>query len=298
MSKAATATAKPADSAPGDSVKPMAPKNPFLKQGSAGPAVAVWRGFLRDQGFALPDQPADLFDEACDAQTRAFQEQQGLEVDGKVGDETWRRARKLTAGLKIPGELPDPDFPVPPTPPLAPFLTDKRRAQLYTAPADWEVITPGQDEVRFTGGWEEANITGVLVPQLRGIRGAPNSGMIRFHGRAAHRLVSLFKAWEEAGLLAQLLTFDGAFNARMIRGDIKPKADPRHPKALSNHAFGLAFDINARFNGLGEPPARRGQAGCVYDLVPIAWKHGFYWGGNFQNRPDGMHFEVGDVPVE
>ena len=49
---------------------------------------------------------------------------------------------------------------------------------------------------------------------------------------------------------------------------------------------------------LGEAPARQGEVGCLYDLVPIAWQHGFFWGGNFPRRPDGMHFEVGDIALD
>jgi len=64
---------------------------------------------------------------------------------------------------------------------------------------------------------------------------------------------------------------------------------------LSNHAFGSAFDINASFNALGVEPARVGDRGCVRELVTIANDHGFYWGGHFAKRPDGMHFEVANI---
>jgi hypothetical protein len=60
---------------------------------------------------------------------------------------------------------------------------------------------------------------------------------------------------------------------------------------LSNHAFGSAFDINAGQNGLGRIPAAVGAYGSVRELVPIAHRFGFYWGGHF-SRADGMHFEV------
>ena len=42
---------------------------------------------------------------------------------------------------------------------------------------------------------------------------------------------------------------------------------------------------------LGAEPAWPGQRGCVFELVPIAHKFGFYWGGHFKRR-DGMHFEM------
>ena len=103
-----------------------------------------------------------------------------------------------------------------------------------------------------------------------------------FHKLAAAQLQALWEAWEKAGLLKQVLTFEGAFVARFIRGSTS---------TLSNHAFGSAFDINYRWNKLGARPALVGETGSVRELVPIAHEHGFYWGGHF-NRRDGMHFEV------
>ncbi|NRA35694.1 MAG: M15 family metallopeptidase, partial [Polyangiaceae bacterium] len=35
--------------------------------------------------------------------------------------------------------------------------------------------------------------------------------------------------------------------------------------------------------------------GSVRELVTIAEEHGFYWGGFFSTRPDGMHFEAAKV---
>jgi len=61
---------------------------------------------------------------------------------------------------------------------------------------------------------------------------------------------------------------------------------------LSNHAFGTAIDINVPQNWLGVIPARIGEEGCLRELVPLANKFGFYWGGHYPVRPDGMHFEV------
>ena len=92
--------------------------------------------------------------------------------------------------------------------------------------------------------------------------------------------------WEKEGLLDRILTFDGSFVPRFIRGSTS---------TLSNHAFGTAFDINAQFNPLGQEPAEMGAKGCVRELVPIANRFGFAWGGHFKKRPDGMHFEVARI---
>ena len=48
-------------------------------------------------------------------------------------------------------------------------------------------------------------------------------------------------------------------------------------------------------NPLGAEPAYPKQKGCVFDLVPLAHEHGFYWGGHFASRRDGMHFEIAEV---
>ena len=58
---------------------------------------------------------------------------------------------------------------------------------------------------------------------------------------------------------------------------------PARPRALRQR--------NRFWNKLGAEPARRGAKGSVFDLVPLANRHGFYWGGHFAKRRDGMHFE-------
>ncbi len=109
---------------------------------------------------------------------------------------------------------------------------------------------------------------------------------MRFHKAAQKQLVELWLEWETAGLLDRILSFDGSFVPRFQR---------KSTTKLSNHAFGSAFDINAAFNPLDAEPALYGQRGCVRELVAIANKHGFYWGGHFMTREDGMHFEVAKI---
>jgi len=84
-------------------------------------------------------------------------------------------------------------------------------------------------------------------------------------------------------LLSKIFTWDGSFVPRFQRGSTTK---------LSNHAFGSAFDINAAFNPLGALPPLIEQKGSVRELVEIANANGFYWGGHFDSRKDGMHFEI------
>ena len=102
------------------------------------------------------------------------------------------------------------------------------------------------------------------------------------HKNAVDKIQALWQAWEDQGLLHLVRTFDGLHNARVIGGT----------NTLSNHAFGVAFDINEPWNIWGGQPALVGQAGSVRLLVPIANDLGFFWGGHFNGKKDGMHFEL------
>ena len=146
----------------------------------------------------------------------------------------------------------------------------------------------GSDDIKILNGWEAKNIGRVKLPQLGKIRPKyPHGPRTRFHNLAAAQLQGLWQAWEDAGLLDRVKTFNGGFNARYKR---KAQHVARN---LSNHSWGTAFDINVAGNRLKETPAIRGERGCVFELVPLAAQWGFYWGGWFGGgRPDGMHFEV------
>lgn len=184
----------------------------------------------------------------------------------------------ISVGPPRPGDInwpPRPDFPM---------LTDRNgeRERLLGHIA-W--VRASGDLVTITNGWDREHLVDVYIPQLARIRGG-NGGRLRFHRIAAAQLQRLFAAWEAAGLLQLIKTFDGAWLARTIR---------LKPTVLSNHAYGTAFDINAAWNGLMRVAALVGQPGSVRELVPLANAHGFYWGGhwNFDGKgaSDGMHFE-------
>jgi D-alanyl-D-alanine carboxypeptidase len=91
------------------------------------------------------------------------------------------------------------------------------------------------------------------------------------------QLFQSFASVAAMGLGEKLKTFDGCFNIRMVRGN------PNHPSA---HAYGLAIDLNASENGLGQ------TSGGFFNepmLVNCFEAHGLNWGGRFRNRLDGMH---------
>ena len=66
----------------------------MARLGDTGPVVAEVRDRLIRLGM-LPDAAAEVFDEDMDSAVRAFQQQQGLNVDGIVGTETFRRLEEV-----------------------------------------------------------------------------------------------------------------------------------------------------------------------------------------------------------
>ena len=63
---------------------------------------------------------------------------------------------------------------------------------------------------------------------------------------------------------------------------------------LSNHASGTAIDLNATKHALGKIgtfPAEK-----VPMIRALARKYGLFWGGDYQNRKDEMHFEINVSP--
>lgn len=155
-------------------------------------------------------------------------------------------------------------------------------------------VSGNAEAITITDGWNLRNIAKFSVPQLGAIAGRTD---ISFNKQAGPAFVALWAAWEAAGLLPRVLAFNGAWVPRYKRGrgpkvvNGKPAAPFPGAAQLSNHSWGTAFDINARWNPLGKPPAPMGLPGSVEELVPLAEAHGFYWGGAFKSRPDGMHFE-------
>lgn len=125
----------------------------------------------------------------------------------------------------------------------------------------------------------------VTVPELAGI--ANSSGQVWWIASRAEQLQALFKAWGGAGLLHHIKSWDGSLNRRLKRG-----RSGNTPDLLSDHAWGSAFDINARWNPYGGLPAGWGEQGSVFPLIQIAHEHKFYCGLHFKGRSDAMHFAL------
>ena len=138
--------------------------------------------------------------------------------------------------------------------------------------------------IRIDPMWVKKNIVTVEVPQLAGVTSM--GGRVAFHQKGVQQLKNAFEEVERQELLRYVLTWDGSWVPRHIGWDRR--------RALSRHSWGIAFDINARWNGYGKTPAREDEHGTVRPLVPIFESHGFCWGGGWK-KPDGMHFELAEL---
>ena len=266
---------------------PSLPQAPMilraLRNGAHGDLVRAWQSFLVGQGL----DPGGLdgeFGDKTEAATRVFQSRHGLEADGVAGRQTLLKAMELGFELieEPAADISGSNFP--PRPDFPPLVGLAARQAVFGAFSFVPEPRPGNREnIRILGTWERDNIITVPIPQLRSALGSGAPSGMRFHRLAAAQLQGLWRDWEAANLLNRILSFDGAFVARFIRGSTT---------TLSNHAFGSAFDINAAENPLGARPALVGNRGATRELVPLAHKWGFYWGGHFGTRPDGMHFEI------
>lgn len=261
----------------------LPPVLPAIRIGTQGPRVVAWQTFLRGRDYD-PGAIDGKFGEHTRDATIAFQKKYRLDADGVAGRQTLLKA--ATLGLELIEEPADDrtssNFPPPPG--FPPLVSNAQREALF-GHYDY-VPAPTADNpeaIRILGTWERDNIVRVPIPQLRKALGKKAPQSIQFHRLAAKQLQGMWADWEKAKLLDRVLVYDGSFVPRFVRGS---------RTVLSNHAFGSAFDINERYNRLGARPALVGEKGSVRELVPIANRWGFFWGGHYDARKDGMHFEV------
>ena len=255
--------------------KPSAPASPAapraLRTGDSGPAVRELQRLLSLAGWHT--RADGVFGAITLAAVKAFQLEHGLEVDGLAGKDTMAALRAAAADAPPDTE---PAFylasaPLP--------LGDAERVAVFGS-FDW-VHAPREGEpgaIKILGNWVRENIVTVTIPQLVNVKGCP-SGRVTCHRLAVPTFQRFFAAVEKAGKMSLVLTWDGCWNPRLVRGG----------SSLSNHSWGVDFDINAQWNARGRPGPTAGAHGSVAELVPIAVASGLGWGGNW-GTPDAMHF--------
>lgn len=266
----------------------------ILRVGVTGDDVLVLETFLRGRDLLTARAVDKVFDAETSAAVKRFQAAEHLSQDGEFGPKTMGRA----LGLGYP-VLSDPapstdrsSLNWPPRPGFSPLSYDKRE-QLLGKILHKSSPVPGNPEaITITNSWAIDHVVTIDLPQLKAVPGIvyqgssygkPKTTKLQVHRLIADSIRALWQAWEDEKLLDRILTFDGLWVPRYVRGMIG---------VLSNHSFASAWDCNAFANPLGAVPARLGQRGCVRELVPLANKHGYYWLGHSDRRKDGMHLEA------
>jgi hypothetical protein len=92
-------------------------------------------------------------------------------------------------------------------------------------------------------------------------------------------LTNAFSLIVSRNLVSQIKTWDGCFNIRRKRG----------ASSQSLHSWGIAIDINAAWNKMGQKPT------LSKELVSCFKESGFDWGGDFTTVKDGMHFQLSKI---
>ena len=110
----------------------------------------------------------------------------------------------------------------------------------------------------ITDNWVSNNIVTMTHPLLSGA----GKDSMTVHSKAQAQFSAVFDAIVAANLADLILTFDGSFVPR------HKNWDPDNPD-LSSHSWGVAIDLNARWNSAGSSPALPGQLGDLGPLVPI-----------------------------
>lgn len=256
----------------------------YLKLGLRGADVRAWNQFLRGIRELCPLVVTDEFTNVTLKETRFFQRSNKLTDDGIVGPLTLAAAMNKGFNPLYNGNL-DEFGPYWPPRPIFKSISVSERQKLFGKFRYRPASTIHNPEaIKITDSWVQDNLKKVIIPQLETVAGS--TGVVYFHKKAEKQLIKLFQDWEDAGLSHLILGWAGSWSPRFIRGS---------RTILSNHAWATAFDINVPWNYLGTQPALKGKKGSVRELVPIANNNGFYWGGHFSGRPDGMHFEVAKI---
>jgi hypothetical protein len=231
-----------------------------------------WRPYAAPIAVAIGTANSDPAAQDFAQGVAGWQETHDVAVDGIIGPQTWTALQRALA---------PPDSLTGIVPPDAPPVPDGFAAIVQTFGDPRPLLSPdGTINDANRAAWERQTLAKGQLPFPIPIdRKNPALG-IKSTFYAHRRLVSSFVAvFSELGRLQlrdTIHSFDGIYNFRPIRGTTN---------RISLHAFGAAIDLNADTNPLG-------KEGDMDPRVIDVFRHfGFFWGGDFHDRPDPMHFQ-------
>jgi len=278
------------------------------KAGANVPAeVQRWQYFLRSRGISQVGKIDSHFGGNTETATKIFQMDQGLSANGRADEKTLLAAQTLGYKILKPNYYKKrSSLSWPPVPGGLKSPSNAWRNKLFHCfeflqrkghqrPDEESIVIKG-DCAGTVPDWEDAYIFNFYDDRFKFVEGYP--GYFRCHRKAAPNIKALLDVWEKESLLHLVINYAGCYVPRYKRGKAPhPKKghgikQSKDVSALSNHSFGSAFDICTTWNWLGATPAQCGQKGSVRELVEAANNAGFYWGGHYSGRKDGMHFEI------
>ncbi len=255
-----------------------------LRVGMRGDRVAAWQSFLVGKGF--DNGPIDgFFGEHTRDATKAFQKKYKIEDDGVAGRATLLKAASLGFELiEEPAEdMTSSNFP--PRPNFPPLVGNEQRGAVFGRFDFVSAPVPSNPEaVRHPwklGAGQHRQRPDPAIAQGARQQGAAGHAISPARGQSASGSVEGMGIRQAPGPRPEL--------RRGIRRALYPwqPHQPEQSRVWQCLRYQLRTESAWRAAGAG-----RRQRARVRELVPIAHRWGFYWGGHFASRADGMHFEV------
>jgi hypothetical protein len=250
----------------------------IFKEGSRGEAVRSLQYFLTN---FLPCAADGEFGPGTVRAVKAAQSVLGLSVDGIVGPKSV--AKFIERGW-VPSWSEQPaavSSPYPNKPGFAALNQAQKIAKFGLPGSPTSEPVPGGPIV-LDPEFAKKLVTLDLAewfPQARekdfGIR------HVQMHVKTERQWRAFFAAIVDSGHGADIISCAGSWVPRYVRGS---------KSTFSSHAFANAIDFNAQQNWLGAQPAKRGEKGCLLDIIEIGKRFKIFSGIWF-SRIDGMHFE-------
>lgn len=248
----------------------------LLYKGSRGESVKKLQQKLKD--LHLYDGKVEgVFGPVTEESVKWYQKNNGLLVDGVVGRQTWNSlfppekqissnsTSKTKTGSIISQSISSTDDPLTTPPPQS---------------TCFDVYGDFLDE-----SWDKNNLVVVdlsfVKESLSHVKNLEHETLFGFwaHKLVAPKFVKAFQNIVDRGLSDQMKTFDGCLNKRKMRNS----------NQWSMHSWGIAVDVNASENPLGEK-----KYAMTEDLAKCFEDVGFIWGGRWK-YPDAMHFQYATI---